>query len=674
MTSARGIAAVSAAIFACLLPLAAPAAARRARPCGAAALAGAGRGHHRRHRHRRHHHHPRRHHPHHRRHRGRHRRGTAAGACSTRRSTSPLVHRSQGGTRGFFTPVLLPARIASTGTPPSEGSPPQPAAAPQSSHGAAGIGPPEGGTSEERLPGGRAPSDGGLSGAAAGAGESAAGGAAGGSASGGAGGPPGGGGSSGAGGGARGSESGARGAGGAGEAGGGGGAEGAGDTGQPGEVGGLGGGLGESGADGETADPGGAEGGAGTPLELPAVEEPLTEEQPPEERPTEERPPEERLAEERLPEERPAEEQPPEERPAEEQPAEEVPTPTEEAPTPTEEAPTPPAEEVPTPPRGERGPPTEEGGPAGGSSEPFRFFSPTSVWNEAPPVDAAIDPASAAIVGALASEVAHEEEIKKGPAINTTAWSVPIYTVPADQPTVKVTLSYASTNPTLQSAWEAVPLPADAKPASGTDKHLVVWQPSSKHLWEFWHLEKKSEGWEAYWGGAIQNASSATGAYELQAWPGAKTSWGASASSLSIAGGLITLEDLEKGTINHALAIAVPDTRAKVFAAPAQRTDGGSSEATSLPEGAHLRLNPRLDLAALHLPRFTLMLAEAAQKYGLVVRDTAANVALYAQDPTPTGLNPYLGKSGFYEGKSPAALLAAFPWSELQLLKMELRP
>lgn len=29
-----------------------------------------------------------------------------------------------------------------------------------------------------------------------------------------------------------------------------------------------------------------------------------------------------------------------------------------------------------------------------------------------------------------------------------------------------------------------------------------------------------------------------------------------------IAGGLITLEDLERGEINHALAIAVPNTRA----------------------------------------------------------------------------------------------------------------
>jgi hypothetical protein len=91
-----------------------------------------------------------------------------------------------------------------------------------------------------------------------------------------------------------------------------------------------------------------------------------------------------------------------------------------------------------------------------------------------------------------------------------------------------------------------------------------------------------------------------------------------------------------------------------------------------LPEGAHLRLDPNLDLTTLHLPRLTLMMAEAAQRYGIVVRDRAANVTFYAQDPTPTGTNPYTGAQGYFEGKSPKQLLRSFPWSHLQLLKMDL--
>jgi hypothetical protein len=91
-----------------------------------------------------------------------------------------------------------------------------------------------------------------------------------------------------------------------------------------------------------------------------------------------------------------------------------------------------------------------------------------------------------------------------------------------------------------------------------------------------------------------------------------------------------------------------------------------------MPEGAHLRLDPNLDLASLHLPKLTLMMAEAAQRYGIFVRDSSVNVAFVAQDPTPTGTNPYTGTHGYFEGKSSQQLLEAFPWAYLELLKMEL--
>ncbi len=314
--------------------------------------------------------------------------------------------------------------------------------------------------------------------------------------------------------------------------------------------------------------------------------------------------------------------------------------------------------------------------PPAESATPFRFFSPTSFWNEEVPAGAPLDSSSVEVVGALDKEVTKAEEAIGGqPTINTGAWSVPVYTVPADQPLVKITQTIpygGKVDPALQAAWEEVPLPANARPAAGTDKHLVVWQPSTGKLWELWSLEDTEKGWQAKWGGAIENESSDSGAYGPEAWPGAQTSWGASASSLSIAGGLITLEDLEKGEINHALAMAVPNTREGVYASPAQRTDGMSTEPGSLPEGAHLRLDPNLDLASLHLPKLTLMMAEAAQRYGIFVRDSAQNVAFYGQDPIPTGTEPYTGAHGFYEGKSAQQIVAAFPWSHLELLKMEL--
>jgi hypothetical protein len=309
---------------------------------------------------------------------------------------------------------------------------------------------------------------------------------------------------------------------------------------------------------------------------------------------------------------------------------------------------------------------------ASGAEAPFRFFAPGSPWNLQLPKTAPLDASSAELVGALSREVKRELETDQGPSISTTSSSVPIYTVPANQPTVPVQVLSPYTVPALSAAWSAVPLPANAQPAAGKDHHLVVWQPSTDHLWEFWRLVNGAGGWQAGWGGAMQSASSNFGVYGSAAWPGANGSWGGSASSLSIAGGLITLEDLRKREINHALALGLPQVRAGEYAAPAERTDGESASPTALPEGAHLRLDPNLELWRLHLPPLTLTLARAAKRYGIFVRDIAGNVTFYAQDPVTTGGNPYAGPTGFFEGTYPARLLSAFPWTHLQLLQMQL--
>jgi hypothetical protein len=303
---------------------------------------------------------------------------------------------------------------------------------------------------------------------------------------------------------------------------------------------------------------------------------------------------------------------------------------------------------------------------------PFPFFSSSSFWNVPLAANAALDPSSAKLVGALNAEIARELAAGNGPWINTTDYSVPIYTVPADHPTVRVKLVSEYYAPALQTAWSKVPMPPGARPSGGSDRTLVVWQPSTDRLWEFWKLALGTGGWRASWGGAIENVTSNWGAYGPGAWPGAKPTWGASASSLSIAGGLITLKDLQRGQIDHALALAVPNTRAGVYASPARRTDGTSASPASLPEGARLRLDPSLDLAALHLPWLTSMIADAAQRYGIFVRDKAKVAHFFAQDPRPTGANPYGGEEGYFEGDSPAQLLSSFPWSRLQLLRMEL--
>lgn len=324
-------------------------------------------------------------------------------------------------------------------------------------------------------------------------------------------------------------------------------------------------------------------------------------------------------------------------------------------------------------PAGSPGSPPGEPAPPGPEPDPgsFRFFPGSSFWNETVPSAAAVDERSPELVGALGEEIAREQGAGNGPWINTTSSSVPIYTVEADQATVPVGLEY-DVEPALASSWAAVPLPPAAKAAAGSDKYLVVWQPSTDRMWEFWRLTHTGGEWSAAWGGSIQRVSSDPGVFTAAAWPGSQPWWGATATSLALVGGLITFQDLQQGRIEHALAMSLPEVRSGVYVSPAHREDGRSSDPLSLPEGAHLRIDPALDLSTLHLPPLTLMIAEAAQRYGIFIRDRSSNVALLGQDPTTLPSNPYSGRKGYFEGKYPNQLLASFPWSRLQVLRMNL--
>jgi hypothetical protein len=139
---------------------------------------------------------------------------------------------------------------------------------------------------------------------------------------------------------------------------------------------------------------------------------------------------------------------------------------------------------------------------------------------------------------------------------------------------------------------------------------------------------------------------------------------GATGSSLPLLGGLIRIAELRAGYIDHALAIAIPNVKAGSFVWPAQRTDGNTNSPTAIPEGTRLRLDPTLDVNALGLPAAARTIALAAQRYGIVVRDVSGAVTFYAEDPTPTGSNPY---PALFGNRYPDQLLARFPWSRLQV-------
>lgn len=299
-----------------------------------------------------------------------------------------------------------------------------------------------------------------------------------------------------------------------------------------------------------------------------------------------------------------------------------------------------------------------------------RLFSDSSFWNTPLAANAPLDPANDMLTGKLRALVSQELTARTGPWIDTTSYSTPVYQVPADQPTVSVKLDKGSWATTLQTAWQAVPIPANAAPAAGTDAHMTVWQPSTDKLWEFWHAKKLADGWHADFGGAIANVSTSPGYFTDTSWAGSSWAWGATATSLPVAGGTMMVSELQSGTIDHALAMSIPFARPKTFSWPAQRTDGSSTDPQDIPAGARFRLDPTVNVDTLKLTPVAKMMAKAAQKYGMVVRDqTHWAINFYAEDPKSYGPNPY---PTLFGGKYPIDVLAGFPWNRMQLVQMSL--
>jgi hypothetical protein len=271
-------------------------------------------------------------------------------------------------------------------------------------------------------------------------------------------------------------------------------------------------------------------------------------------------------------------------------------------------------------------------------------------------------------------------------------------------PTGKITIYSANPNTGFDNSVAAgVPIPADAHAAVGTDGEVQIYQPSTNTYWDFWRFQKDVSGnWDACWGGAIDNVSQSDGVFP--------SDLGATASSLPLIGGVVRIDELRAGHIDHAMGLILANNlKSSVVPAnapagvtngvswPATRSDGISTSDTAIPEGLRLRLPPEctsppaapispcITLSSYDLSPVAMTIAVAAQKYGFVVYDSGprftpsirlGDPTTYTNQPSPNLANPYttgpgvggVGDTGLFAGVSPSLVMENFPWDQLQAL------
>jgi hypothetical protein len=248
------------------------------------------------------------------------------------------------------------------------------------------------------------------------------------------------------------------------------------------------------------------------------------------------------------------------------------------------------------------------------------FFSgPGSPWTTPVPPDAPADPRSAEYVARLS---------EREPAVSVRKFTVPVFIADNTTPrrTMRPTVWWSPPDYTRK-----VPLPHQAIPDPADDGHMAVLDSSNNCLYEFYRAKRTEDGWQAEWVNATP--ADGNGVYP----DGLSTR----ASGLSSVAGLIWPEELRAGEINHALVFAYPFTHDGGPVGMATRTDGRTNDPTALPIGAHLVLDPTLDIDAMNLPPAERTIAKALQRYGMILADSSGGFTLYAAHPASFAGNPY---------------------------------
>ncbi|MEU5527774.1 hypothetical protein ABZ744_12620 [Micromonospora chersina] len=268
-----------------------------------------------------------------------------------------------------------------------------------------------------------------------------------------------------------------------------------------------------------------------------------------------------------------------------------------------------PASAAPAPPTGPSPVPAARAGLGGRpspSARPCTVFPADNVWH-ADVSRLPVHPRSAAMIGAIGGAATVHADFGSG-RWEGAPIGIPVTVVPAGQRRVPVTFGYAG-----ESDPGPYPVPPDAAVEGGPDgtgdRHVIVWDRAACRAYELFDAHRSGAGWRAG-SGAV---------FDLRSNRLRRAGWtSADAAGLSILAGLVRYDEVAAGRIDHAIRVTVPRTRTG-WTWPATHSASSATD-PALPQlGQRLRLKRSVDLS--RLPRQARIVAEAMQRYGLLVAD-----------------------------------------------------
>ena len=277
---------------------------------------------------------------------------------------------------------------------------------------------------------------------------------------------------------------------------------------------------------------------------------------------------------------------------------------------------------------------------AQGAQAGWRPFSSDSPWNQPIAADAPADPASAALIADFAS---------RGPLhINIEDWSIPVYFVDAEHTPRR---DVADSRPGVYGRGfefpRRIPIPdgAVASPPAEGDNHLSIIDRAEHLEWGMWLARQDAAGkWSTGLGAVTDLAGNGVSApwfavaRELDAARGR-------ASGFPLIAGLILVDEIKAGRIEHALAFAYDHCRSEFFVPPAstaQATLPKTRNSFGIPMGGRIQLDPRWDVEHSGLSASGKIVARALQEYGAYCSDYADGNVVFAEN-SPEAVRAWAG-------------------------------
>ena len=248
---------------------------------------------------------------------------------------------------------------------------------------------------------------------------------------------------------------------------------------------------------------------------------------------------------------------------------------------------------------------------------PSRFFRLHSTWYEKIPENPSINPRSQETMNYLNSFTASL-------GASYTSFSHPIFYARSDTPIVKV---MGASPAAVALGWDNVPIPDEARPAgyglSGYhDGHLIVISADRKYAWEMYQANRIS---------STQWAAASLRRWDLDS-DGMSTPFdflgAVRLCPTPLLHGLVTFEEMQRGYIDHALAVTA-HTQANPYWAPypGEKFVGGSDQVrpdSGIVACMRIQLDPSVNINSLNLSPAGKVVAKALQEYGMIVTDGAS--------------------------------------------------